>query len=237
MTTIRTIPETGSTNADLIALAATGIPEGFWLRAERQTGGRGRLARRWESPAGNLYCSTIVRLRPYDPPPGTLALVAAVAVQEIVGHFLPPPHLATIKWPNDILIGNAKLCGMLLERAADAIIIGVGLNVAHHPDLPDRPATSLAACGAGAIDPGYVLETLAESFARWLEIWRAQGIAPVRERWLKHAHPSGTALRANLPDGSTLEGLFVGLDSEGALILCLANGGSHVIHAGDVFLV
>lgn len=233
---IRTIAETGSTNADLVALAAQGVPEGLWLRAERQTGGRGRLARRWESPAGNLYCSTIVRLRPYDPAPGTLALVAAVALHEAVSLYLPPEKVV-IKWPNDLLVDGAKLCGVLLERTDDAIIIGIGLNIAHHPDLPDRPATSLAACGAGEVDPAYFLQTLAEIFARWLEVWRGQGLGPVRDRWLKQAHPVGTALKANLPDGSTLEGLFTGLDEDGALILRLANGASHVIHAGDIFLI
>lgn len=236
MTTIRTIAETSSTNADLIALAGQGIGEGVWLRAEQQSGGRGRLARRWESPKGNLYCSTIVRLRPYDPPPGTLALVAAVAVQEAASLYLPP-HKVIIKWPNDLLVEGAKLCGMLLERTGDTIVIGIGLNMAHHPDLPDRPATSLAACGAGNVDPGYFLETLAEIFARWLDVWRGQGIAPIRGQWLKHAHPTGTALKANLPDGITLDGLFAGLDNDGALILRLANGESRAIHAGDIFLI
>ena len=212
------------------------MPEGFWLRAEQQTGGRGRLARRWESPKGNLYCSTIVRLRPNDPPAGTLALVAAVAVQEAVSLFLQAGQV-TIKWPNDLLINNAKLCGMLLERNGDAIIIGVGLNIAHHPELPDRPATSMAAWGAGQMEPGYFLETLASICARWLDIWRVQGLAPIRAQWLKHAHPVGTALSAHLPGGNVVDGLFSGLDHDGALILRLANGDSHVIHAGDIFLI
>lgn len=236
MTTIRTLPETGSTNADLITLASQGVPEGLWLRAERQTGGRGRLGRQWESPAGNLHCSTIVRLRPHDPAPGTLALVAAVAVQEAASLFLPSEKVV-IKWPNDLLVDGAKLCGMLLERVEDAVIIGIGLNIAHHPDLPDRPATSLAEYGSGEVTPAYFLETLAEIFARWLEIWRGQGLAPVRDRWLKQAHAAGTPLKANLPDGTRVEGLFQGLDMGGALILRLANGNSHVIHAGDIFLI
>lgn len=236
MTTIRTVAETGSTNADLLALASSGIPEGLWLRAERQTGGRGRMARQWDSPPGNLYCSTIILLRPHDPPPGTLALVAAVAVHEAASLFLPSDTIV-IKWPNDLMIGGAKLGGMLLERAADAIVVGIGLNIASYPQLPDRPATSLAAHGAGQVDPAYFLETLAEIFARWLEVWRGQGIAPVREQWLKHAHPAGTAIKANLPDGTTLEGMFAGLDMDGALILRLANGESRAIHAGDIFLI
>jgi BirA family biotin operon repressor/biotin-[acetyl-CoA-carboxylase] ligase len=95
----------------------------------------------------------------------------------------------------------------------------------------------MAASGAGEIDPGYFLETLADAFARWLAIWRGEGLTPVRAQWLKCAHPQGTALKANLPDGNSVEGLFAGLDNDSALILRLANGSSHVIHAADIFLI
>ncbi|MCF8708336.1 biotin--[acetyl-CoA-carboxylase] ligase [Rhizorhapis sp. SPR117] len=220
----------------MLALTKQGVAEGFWLRAEQQSTGRGRLSRHWESPQGNLYCSTLVRLRPHDPSAGTLAFVAAVAVHEAVCLYLPPERVV-IKWPNDLLVDGAKLCGMLLERTGDAIVIGIGLNIACHPEGLDRPATSLAASGAGTIEPAYFLETLADIFARWLEIWRVQGLAPIRAQWLKYAHGEGTALRANLPDGTVVEGFFSGIDADGALILRLANGTSHVIHAGDIFLI
>jgi BirA family biotin operon repressor/biotin-[acetyl-CoA-carboxylase] ligase len=141
-----------------------------------------------------------------------------------------------IKWPNDLLIDGAKLAGILLERAEDAIVIGVGVNLAHHPDDLDRPATSLAALGI-EVSPADFLETLAETFARWLGSWRGEGLAPVRQRWLDRAHPIGTALTARLPDGSAIDGLFDGLDADGALILRLASGDRRVIHAGDVFLI
>ncbi|MGL4312707.1 MAG: biotin--[acetyl-CoA-carboxylase] ligase [Sphingomonas sp.] len=254
----------------MIALAASGVAEGFWLRAERQTAGRGRQGRHWVSPPGNLYASTLVRLRPSDPPPATLALVAAVVVEEAVRVYLGEPHSSSrhpsesrgrspgaggegniangpsfrwgdgsdlqIKWPNDVLLGGAKLAGILLERAGDAVVIGVGVNLAHHPDDLDRAVTSLAAYAA-APDPAAFVETLAEIFARWLARWRGAGLAPVRDRWLARAHPVGTALTARLPDGAAIDGLFDGLDGDGALILRLADGARHVIHAGDVFLI
>lgn len=231
---IRTVPETGSTNADMLALAQAGASEGSWLRAERQTGGRGRQGRAWESPAGNFYASTLVRLRPTDPPAATLALVAAVALEEAVGVFLPAR--AILKWPNDLLIDGAKLSGILLERAGDAVVIGIGVNLAHAPDLPDRHATSLAAQGA-PVDPATFADVLAEAFARWLSRWRGGGIEPIRQRWLERAHPPGTALTANLPDGEAIDGLFDGLTGDGALTLRLASGECRVIHAGDVFLI
>lgn len=233
---IRTIAETGSTNADLIALAATGLGEGFWLRAERQTAGRGRQGRGWVSPPGNFYASTLVRLRPADPPAPTLALVAAVALEEVVGAYLGKPDGLRLKWPNDLLLGGAKLSGILLERAGDAVVIGIGVNLAHHPEGLDRATTSLAAHGA-APDPADFAETMADAFARWLARWRGEGLAPVRDRWMARAHPAGTALSARLPDGTSVDGVFERLDADGALILRLADGGSHVIHAGDVFLM
>jgi len=217
----------------MAALARSGTPEGVWLRAERQNAGKGRQGRAWDSPAGNLYISTLIRLRPSDPPAATLALVAAVALEETVRTF---GGSAVLKWPNDLLVEGAKLSGILLERVEDAVILGIGVNLAHHPEGLDRAATSLAAHGP-APDPELFAETLAESFERWVARWRGEGLASVRDRWLARAHPAGTALTARLADGSALDGLFDGLTSEGALILRLADGTRRVIHAGDVFLL
>jgi BirA family biotin operon repressor/biotin-[acetyl-CoA-carboxylase] ligase len=218
----------------MIALAASGLEEGVWLRAERQTLGRGRQGRPWASSPGNLYASTLVRIRPSDPPAPTLALVAAVALEEAVSAYVP--GMAVLKWPNDVLIDGAKLSGILLERAGDAVVIGIGVNLAHHPTDTDRRATSLAVYDV-AIAPEDFIETLAEAFARWVECWRGQGIDMVRRRWVANAHPIGTPLNVRLPDGPAIDGLFDGLDPEGALILRLADGTRRVIHAGDVFLL
>jgi BirA family transcriptional regulator, biotin operon repressor / biotin---[acetyl-CoA-carboxylase] ligase len=208
----------------------------LWLRAERQTAGRGRQGREWVSPTGNLHASTLVRLRRTDPAAASLALVTAVAVAEAARVYLPEGVDVAIKWPNDVLVDGAKVAGILLERADDAVVIGTGVNLVGHPDIPDRPTTDLGEHGA-SVDAAAFLETLAEIFARWLARWRGEGIAPVRQRWLKMAHPIGTALTARLADGDALEGLFDGLDSDGALVLRLADGTRRVIHAADVFLV
>jgi BirA family biotin operon repressor/biotin-[acetyl-CoA-carboxylase] ligase len=229
VTDIRTVAETGSTNDDVAALARAGAAEGLWLRAERQTGGRGRQGRAWQSPPGNLYASTLVRMWEDDPPAPTLALVAAVALHETIAAYAPE---ARLKWPNDVLVGPAKLAGILLERSGDAVVIGFGVNLAHHPQDLDRPAASLVTLGGTAPDPALFLDLLAESFARWLNRWRAAGVMPVRAAWLAAAHSPGTAL--STPEG---EGLFEGLDESGALRLRLADGTVRVIHAGDVFLL
>ena len=197
------------------------------------------------SPAGNLYASTLIHPRPSDPPAPTLALVAAVALHEAIGVFLHSPSAfggariadcLAIKWPNDLLLGGAKLSGILLERASDAVVAGFGVNLAHHPALADRPTTSLAAHGVD-VAPEAMLDVLADAFARWLGTWRGQGIAQIRSAWLDRAHPVGTALGVRLPDGGRLDGLFDGLDRDGALLLRLAGGERRVIHAADVFLL
>lgn len=217
----------------MLALARGGVEEGVWLRAERQSAGRGRQGRAWSSPAGNFYGSTTVRLRAADPAAPSLALVAAVALYEAVAAFAPNAPLQ-LKWPNDLLLDGAKLAGILLERAGGAVVVGVGVNLDHHPELPDRVTTSLAAQGMPVAAEPFA-EVLAAAFERWLERWRGEGLHPVRTRWMQHAHPIGTALTARLPDGGSLDGLFDGLDADGALILRLASGGRRVIHAGDVF--
>jgi BirA family biotin operon repressor/biotin-[acetyl-CoA-carboxylase] ligase len=234
--TIRTVAEAGSTNADMLLLARQGAGEGLWLRAERQTAGKGRLGRSWVSEPGNLYTTTLVRLRPTDPAAATLALVAAVALHQAVGVFMPGGRAAQLKWPNDLLLDGAKLSGILLERSDDAVAVGIGVNLAHHPDLPDRATTSLAAVGA-PVDPATFAEVLADAFERWLAVWRGQGLIAIRDAWLAAAHPVGTALSVRLPDGRAWDGLFDGLDPVGALILRLASGERHVIHAADVFLL
>jgi BirA family biotin operon repressor/biotin-[acetyl-CoA-carboxylase] ligase len=156
-----------------------------------------------------------------------------VALEEVVRHHLDG---AQLKWPNDLLLDGAKLSGILLERVADAVVIGLGVNLARHPADTDRRATSIAAQGV-AVEPEPFLDMLAETFARWLARWRQEGIGPIRDRWVERAHPAGTALTARLPDGTSIDGLFDRLDATGALILRLADGTRRVIHAGDVFLI
>lgn len=232
--TIRVVAETGSTNADLLIAASNGAPEATWLRAERQVAGRGRQGRPWSDGVGNLFASTIVRLRPGDPPAPTLALVAGVALAEAVGSVAP--GLALLKWPNDLMIGPAKLSGILLERGAgDAVVAGFGVNLAYAPDLADRPTTRLTAHGI-SVTAAAMLEMLAARFAAVLATWRLGGVAAISARWRELAHPVGTPLTVRLPDGRSVAGRFDDLDPSGALRLSLPGGGCEVVHAGDVFL-
>jgi len=234
---IRTVAETGSTNSDMAVLAREGATEGLWLRAERQSHGRGRQGRSWESPPGNLYASTLVRLRPDDPPAATLALVAAVALQELIEDRANGAAVQ-IKWPNDLLIAGAKVSGILLERVDDAVVVGFGVNLDAYPSGTDRPATSLRTAAGSAPDAADFLEALASGFATWLERWRSEGIAAIRRRWLEKAHPPGTALAVSEGrEGAVIKGLFDGIDEGGGLRLRLADGAVRTIQAGDIFLI
>lgn len=228
---------TGSTNADLLARTVQGAPEGLWLRADAQDGGRGRLGRIWESPSGNLFASTIVRLRDTDPSPASLAFVTAVAVFDAVRQMAPQVPIC-VKWPNDILTPDgAKLCGVLLERASDAVVVGIGLNLVWHPQNLERKVTDLLTLGATPPDAQTAVEIVAEVFARYLAIWRQSGVEVIVRHWEARAHPRGTALSAKLPDGEHLDGLYAGLNEDGALQLRLADGSIRAIHAADVFLI
>jgi BirA family biotin operon repressor/biotin-[acetyl-CoA-carboxylase] ligase len=230
--TIRVVSKTGSTNADLLIAGAAGAPEGEWLRAERQVAGRGRLGRPWEDGTGNLFASTIVRLRPADPPAPSLTLVAAVALADTVAAYAP--GIAMLKWPNDLMIGTAKLSGILLERGGgDLVVIGFGVNLACHPDLSDRRTTCLAEHGV-TVSPAAFLDALAQRLATRLSKWRTIGLANIREAWLAAAHPVGTRLRVTLPDGRIVAGLFDGLDASGALRLQADDGEQVLVYAGDV---
>lgn len=193
------------------------------------------MGRVWESPRGNLYASALVDLQPDDPDAATLALVAAVALYDAIAIWAPAIQL---KWPNDVLLGNgAKLSGILLERKGDAVVVGFGVNLAHHPHELDRLVSSIAALGVVPPTPAKFLDALADTFARWLARWRTDGMGVISAAWLTRAHPVGTALTVNLPDCERLEGLFDGLSDECALRLRLADGAVRVIHAGDVFLI
>ena len=232
--TVTRVVETGSTNADLLERALRGdAHEGDWLVAERQVAGRGRQGRSWQSPKGNFYGSTVVELRPGDPSAPTLALAAGVAAHE----SLDIPDL-TLKWPNDVLHAGtgAKLAGVLLERQHNAVVIGVGINLAHAPTLPDRQTTSLAALGL-ASSVATLFESLNSAVACWLGVWRTHGLGPICRAWMARAHPIGTPLSVAMHDSSPLAGRFDGLTDDGALRLRLADGSVRVIHAGDVFLV
>ncbi|WP_439534874.1 biotin--[acetyl-CoA-carboxylase] ligase, partial [Polymorphobacter sp.] len=157
------LAEVGSTN-DWLLVRAAELRDGHWVVADRQTAGRGRRGRVWHDGAGNLMASVLVHA---EGPVQQLSFVAAVALRESV---LAACGVETrLKWPNDLLVGDAKLSGILLERAGPALVIGFGVNLGWHPVDADRPATAV-----GGEVPA-LLAALQSRFAAWRAVWATQG--------------------------------------------------------------
>jgi BirA family biotin operon repressor/biotin-[acetyl-CoA-carboxylase] ligase len=232
---IRVVPETGSTNADVLALLAEGerMAEGDWLVADRQARGRGRQGRSWLDGPGNFMGSTVVHVSPQDPSAASLSFVAALAVYETVVARLGRPRELQLKWPNDVLLGGGKFCGLLLEREGAGVVIGIGVNLASAPAV--ERANALSDHGPAPERDAFAAE-LAAQFDLELGRWRQYGLEPILNRWLAAAHPVGSALTVHEPSGGRLSGSFAGLERDGALRLRLADGALRVIHAGDVML-
>lgn len=234
---IRTVAETGSTNTDLAERLRAGerVPEGEWLVADRQVAGRGRQGRAWSDGAGNFMGSTVVHRAEGDPPAPSLALLAGLALHEVATPLVPDPTRLTLKWPNDLLHDRAKLAGILLEGVGAAVIVGIGVNLASAPDLPDRETAAFTQFGP-APDRDHFAQALAASFDRELERWRTFGLEPLLRRWQAAGTPVGTALSVHDAGTERVEGAFAGLAPDGSLLLRLADGATRSVHAGDVTL-
>lgn len=230
---IQYVAETGSTNADLIARLRAGEPlkEGLWIVAQRQTAGRGRQGRTWFDGNGNFMGSTIVHREEGDPPLQSLALVAGLAVRAACLPHVANERELRLKWPNDVLLGGAKLAGILLEGEGQSVVIGVGVNLATAPDFEGQPAAVLAAPSRDLF-----AEQLADALVAEIASWRTSGIDPVIARWEAAAYPRGTRLAVHEGDGKRISGAFDGLDENGALRLRMADGLVKIIHAGDIAL-
>ena len=195
-----------------------------------QEAGRGRQGRQWVSEAGNFFGSTIVELAPGDPAPPSLSLAAGLALIEAVDVAVPGLALM-LKWPNDLMLGNSKLAGILLERSGERVVAGFGVNLASAPRLTDRDAAALN----GALSPQAFAPLLAGSFARMIKLWRGTDPEAFARAWLARAHPIGTRLSVHSGADEKVIGTFDGIEPDGALRL-RRDGDVEVIRAGDVEL-
>ena len=195
-----------------------------------QDAGRGRQGREWVSEAGNFFGSTLVLLGPEDPAAPSLSLAAGLALIEAVDVAVPNQSLM-LKWPNDLMLGNAKLAGILLERSGDRVVAGFGINLASAPKVEGRDAAALN----GALSPQAFAPLLAGSFARMLPLWRTSEPEAFASAWLARAHPVGTHLTVHSGAEERVNGTFDGIEPDGALRL-RREGGTDVIRAGDVEL-
>jgi BirA family biotin operon repressor/biotin-[acetyl-CoA-carboxylase] ligase len=229
----------GSTNDAARVLAADGAEDGTLVWAREQTAGRGRQGRDWTSPPGNLYCSLV--LRPDCPTREAvqLAFVAALGVAGMVGSHVPPLVPLRFKWPNDVLLGKGKIGGILMEAEGkgdrlDWMVLGVGVNLASHPDQTRYPATDIRAETDTKVSAEEALVGFSRHFLAWTNRWLEDGFAPIREAWLARAAFKGETIDVRLPN-ETLTGRFADIDASGALVLETPQG-VRCVTAGDVHL-
>lgn len=227
-----------STNEEARRLAAAGKQGPLWITAGRQTAGRGRRGRAWDSPQGNLMSTLLIQPGCAVAECAQLSFVAALASSDTVAHFAPAAEVK-VKWPNDVLADGRKISGILLESASGGgepyfLAIGIGINLAHFPTDTLFPATSLAWLGVPVPPVADALTELAACFAKWYEIWRGRGFAAVRDAWLARAANLGGRITARLQNGD-LTGVFEGIDETGALLLRDGAGPARVIAAGEVY--
>lgn len=236
---LRVFDTLDSTNEEVHRQAEAGAPEGFAARARQQTAGRGRRGRAWASPPGNLFLSLLLRPKATPAQAATLSFLTCVALGEAIDLAGVPASDVTNKWPNDLLVGGAKIAGILLESrtrpdaALDWVTVGVGVNLASHPDDTLYPVTSLKAQGSD-VGPEDFAGWLLARYGYWYNRWQAEGFAPVRAAWLARAQGLGQPVVVRLPDRE-LHGRFAALDDSGALLLELPDGRVQTVTAGDVF--
>jgi len=229
-----------STNAEIARRAAQGEPAGLAVMAREQTKGRGRSGRSWSTGGTDLALSLLLRPNMAPGEAAAIGFVAALGVFEFARARLPSETPLAIKWPNDVMIGDAKLSGILAEASAlpggrvDWLALGIGVNLAP----ADRPHAAkpidIVSAGGDPMTPEDAAPALLAELARWIDIWQGYGFFPIRDAWRARARDLGRRVTARLPN-ETLEGVARDLAEDGALVLALADGAERRIAAGDVF--
>jgi BirA family biotin operon repressor/biotin-[acetyl-CoA-carboxylase] ligase len=239
--TLASFDTIGSTNDEAKRLAAAGAPECTVVWARGQTAGRGRQERAWSSPPGNLYCSVILRPGVSPVRAGTLGFVISLAAAEAIETLAPGLRVA-FKWPNDVLLQGGKVAGILLETGSGGagsnndnwVVAGCGINLSAFPENTPYRATSVLAVTGKRVSAEDALHRYTAALDVWYPRWRDSGFVPVREAWLKRAHPPGTPLAVRTAT-TNVAGTFLGLDEDGVLLLAGDAGRLHRIAAGDVY--
>ncbi len=239
ITSVDVLAQTSSTNADLVAAAQAGAPEGTLLVAEFQRAGRGRFSRTWTSPPrAGLTFSVLVR--PMQVPVsqwGWLPLLTGVALSEAMRGFVPVE--VSLKWPNDLLLGPSglKVAGILAEAGAGWVVVGMGVNVDHRAaELPSAQAGSLRMFASQAVDRGALLAAVVTAFGfrygGWVEAGGDPERSGLRTAYERACGTLGREVEIRHPDRTDV-GRAVAVDASGALVVETA-AGTVTVSAGDV---
>ena len=240
-TAIEVVEESPSTNAVVAARARAGAAEGLVVVAEHQTAGRGRLDRVWVTPPRAALTFSFL-VTPDRVPTARwpwLPLLAGIAVSEGVRRVAGVP--CELKWPNDVLVRERKLAGVLVERVersfGAAAVVGVGINVSTtDAELPVPTGTSLLLEGAETIDRSVVLREVLRSFEALYAQWQADGgnaTGGLLDSYLRRCSTIDRDVRVDLPAGEQLHGRAVAVDTDGRLVVSTASG-VRILGAGDV---
>lgn len=230
-----------STMNEARALAEQGegaAPDGTLVWAREQTEGRGRRGSEWESSKGNFHVSLIVRPDVTAAEAAQLGFVTGCAVYDTVGELCEPGIDCRLKWPNDILVNDGKIGGLLLEakgdvgKPVDYVIIGLGLNLLSHPKNTAFPATDFMAEGQAIPDTDFLV-SFSRHFMEWAGRWVEEGFAPIRAHWKWRARGLREEIVVRLPNDE-ISGIFEDLGEDGQLVLNVA-GDKQSISVGDVF--
>ncbi len=239
---IHRLDEINSTNAEARRRAEAGETAKQWIVARRQSAGRGRRGRAWNSDTGNLFATLLTLTDKAPAEAAQVTFVAALAVADLLDAFAVPGSVS-IKWPNDVMLSGQKASGILIESGVHAggglwLAVGIGVNLAHAPEGTERPATSLAAhlrpdiAYPPSIDAAATV--LAEAFAVWQARWETLGFQPIVDAWCARSTGLDGPCVARLGH-ETVEGVADGVAPDGALRLRMADGSLRLISAGDVF--
>lgn len=239
------LDEIDSTNAEAMRRALAGERGPLYIRADRQTAGRGRSGRTWHMRGGNLALSRLGGIACPTAAVPQLSLVAGVAVHQAAAAILgaAASHAGLrLKWPNDLLFDGAKLAGILVEATTIGgqrlAVVGIGLNLVHAPDLADRRTAALTAVAPDVPHPHAVARDLAQRLEEALGVWDdGRGFDVIRDEWLARALPLGTPMSVDTGAGGRVTGRFGGLDDQGYLLIELGEGGRTVVTVGDVALI
>lgn len=224
-----------STNAEALRRIDCGAKPGDVIWARRQNSGRGRRGREWVSPRGNLYFTLILSI-PTEQPVGQLAFVTALGMADALQGWVRDETPIRLKWPNDVLLRDKKLGGILIEHSTNPVgngfvAVGIGLNV---ETAPLATAVCLRDVGITASLPD-LLQTACREFDRWYRTWCASGFKTVRESWVARAAGLEKQITVQFPDGRSTDGIFGGIDQNGALELWRPDGTCETIATGEVF--
>lgn len=237
-------PEIASTNDEAIALAMAGAPEGTAVLADAQTAGRGRWHRSWISPPGvNIYTSIVLRPECESSRASQIPIMAGVAAAEVLDSVCP--GRVKLKWPNDVMIGPKKVCGILSQakitsKKINFAVVGIGINVNavlhHFPKTIRESATSLFLESGGEISRHDLLISLYENLEKWYKQLLQKGFGPIRKKWIESAPMMGQPIRITFK-GEKTEGMAKRLDDDGCLVLAVEGNEEIKVSAGDAIIM